>query len=43
MNECVIKWVNKESLVNSSVILGIPGIGNVSNLSVDYLIKKNDE
>ncbi|MDD4353006.1 MAG: PAC2 family protein [Candidatus Nanoarchaeia archaeon] len=40
MNECNINWIKKQDLTGANVLLGIPGIGNVSNLSVDYLIKK---
>jgi len=40
MKDFSIIWKTKESLKAAEVILGIPGIGNVSNLSVDYLIKK---
>ncbi|MFA5333166.1 MAG: PAC2 family protein [Candidatus Nanoarchaeia archaeon] len=40
MNECSIKWIKRADLAGANVILGIPGIGNVSNLTVDYLIKK---
>jgi proteasome assembly chaperone (PAC2) family protein len=40
MKECNIKWIKKKDLTGAVVILGIPGIGNISNLSTDYLIKK---
>lgn len=40
MNECSITWLKKQDLSKASIVLGIPGIGNVSNLSVDYMIKK---
>jgi proteasome assembly chaperone (PAC2) family protein len=42
MKECSIRWRKKQDLAGASLILGIPGIGNVSNLTVDYLIKKLD-
>ncbi|MDD2678732.1 MAG: PAC2 family protein [Candidatus Nanoarchaeia archaeon] len=35
-----VKWFSKKSVIGAELILGIPGIGNVANLSADYLIKK---
>jgi proteasome assembly chaperone (PAC2) family protein len=40
MKDCNIFWIKRQSLNDATIILGIPGIGNVSNLSTDYLIKK---
>jgi proteasome assembly chaperone (PAC2) family protein len=40
MTDCNVIWIKRQSIKDATIILGIPGIGNVSNLSTDYLIKK---
>lgn len=37
-----IKWVKKKKLNNAYVVKGIPGIGNISHICVDYLKHKLD-
>lgn len=35
-----IKWLKKKDLKNSVLVKGVPGIGSISHISVDYIIKK---
>ncbi|PIX43530.1 hypothetical protein COZ55_01165 [archaeon CG_4_8_14_3_um_filter_38_5] len=39
-NDFRIKWLKKQDLKDCIVIAGMPGVGSVSHISVDYLIMK---
>jgi len=39
-NEFSVKWINKKALKDAFVIKGIPGVGSISYIAVDYLINK---
>jgi proteasome assembly chaperone (PAC2) family protein len=40
MTDLKIKWVKKQGLKNSILIKGVPGVGSISQISVDYLVNK---
>ena len=40
MNNFTVKWFKHKSLAKTTVILGVPGIGNISHICTDYLKTK---
>ena len=42
MKNFEIEWVKKENFKDAVVIKGVPGIGNISHICVDYMKTKLD-